>query len=558
MRAQATAGDLHVQAIAGSHVVTFGFDWPEPRSGELQGFALYRTDRSTGRGDWIEAQKRYRSTDPGTERGAKVSTRQHPVQGFQWADYTVQPGVDYIYRVVALGGVPAQLTILDDASVAVRTIVRTASGHAVHFNRGAVAAQEYARRFGNRAPEDVPNGQAFTWLSRDLFESLIRFIGIAQAGDTLHVAIYEARYAQVLQALAAARRRGVEVKIVYDAKQNGDDHDPSFPREDNIGQIDAANLEDAAIPREKNPSYIAHNKFIVLSQQGQPSAVWSGSVNWSPNGFFGQLNVGQEVWNQDVARQFQAYWERLSIDPDASGLRGALSSDFPLPAAWPAGCTPVFSPRTDRNALDRYIAEIKDAGAVLLTLAFSIDDKLAQALTTESAGLRYVLMDGIKGNKQQVEKITEAVKEIRATEAGRVAIGAYLRTNALDQFLVERSNAMAEHVQFIHTKFMLVDPLGARPLLISGSANFSLASSTQNDENMLVIAGDDEVADIYLGEFMRSYAHYAFRDAVRSAALAGRKFDVKPLNEDCSWAAAYYGAGFRSRQRRYFSRGAPQ
>ena len=32
---------------------------------------------------------------------------------------------------------------------------------------------------------------------------------------------------------------------------------------------------------------------------------------------------------------------------------------------------------------------------------------------------------------------------------------------------------------------------------------------------MLVIAGDHEVADIYLGEFMRSYTHYAFRDALR-------------------------------------------
>ena len=115
---------------------------------------------------------------------------------------------------------------------------------------------------------------------------------------------------------------------------------------------------------------------------------------------------------------------------------------------------------------------------------------------------------------------------------------------------------MAQHVQFIHTKFMLVDPLGARPLVVTGSANFSLASSKQNDENMLVIAGDPEVADIYLGEFMRSYTHYAFRDAVKSAALAGTIFTGTALNEDRSWAQAYYGDGFRSRQRRYFSRSA--
>ena len=42
MRTQRTDGGLHVQAIAGSHVILFGFDWPEARAGQLQGFALHR------------------------------------------------------------------------------------------------------------------------------------------------------------------------------------------------------------------------------------------------------------------------------------------------------------------------------------------------------------------------------------------------------------------------------------------------------------------------------------------------------------------------------------
>jgi phosphatidylserine/phosphatidylglycerophosphate/cardiolipin synthase-like enzyme len=558
MRAQRTEGDLHVQGIAGSYVIMFGFDWPQSRAGELQGFAIHRTDHDTGRADWLEAQKRYAATDPGLDKGTRVSTRNHPLQTFQWADYTVRPGVDYTYRIVALGGVPASLQALAEVVVPLRTITRTASGHAIHFNRGAIAAQEYARRFNNRAPEDVPNGQAFEWLSRGLFESLLAFIAQAQGGDALHVAIYEARHAPVLDALRQARARGADVRIIFDAKENGDDNSPSFPREENIGELDLAQLTDVAIAREKNPGYIAHNKFVVLSQAGAPTAVWGGSLNWSQNGFFGQLNTGHEVWDAHVAQQFLSYWQLLAADPAGASLREAVSTALPLPAQWPDGCTPIFSPRQDRDALDRYIAEIPAAEAVLLTLAFSIDDQLGKALTPEHPGLRYVLMDGLKGNKKQVEKIARTVKDIRATESGRVAMGAYLRTNALDQFLLERSNAMAQHVQFIHTKFMLIDPLGARPLVISGSANFSLASSKQNDENMLVIAGDREVADIYLGEFMRSYTHYAFRDAVRAASLAGTLFTSNPLNADCSWAQDYYGNGFRSRQRTYFSRSAVQ
>ncbi len=32
---------------------------------------------------------------------------------------------------------------------------------------------------------------------------------------------------------------------------------------------------------------------------------------------------------------------------------------------------------------------------------------------------------------------------------------------------------------------------------------------------MLVIRGDKRIADIYFGEYIRLYAHYAFREAVK-------------------------------------------
>ncbi len=553
MRQMDTVDGLHVHAIAGSHVVTFGFDWPEERASELQGFAIHRTDHATGEAEWMRAQKRYRSTDPGTGKGERVSTRRHPVQAFLWADYTVDPGHSYTYRIAALGGVPRELSVLAEASVEVRTIVMTTSGHAVHFNRGAVAAQEYARRFENRAPEDVPSRAAFDWLSRGLLESFVGFIDKAEAGDALRAAIYEARYSPALEALAKARQRGVDVQVVYDAKDNGDADELPFPRDENVEMLEQADLFDVAIPRTQGKSYIAHNKYVVLEKLGKPTAVWTGSTNWSENGFFGQLNVGHEIWDSEVATQFLAYWDLLKTDPTTEELRTDLSSSLQVPPAWQNGCTSIFSPREQRDALDRYIDGLSDAPAVLVTLAFSIDSKLGEALATETSGLRYVLMDGIKGNNLQRAKMQQVVRKVRETQAGRVAIGAYLRGNPLDQFLLERSNVMAKHVQFIHTKFMLVDPLGSKPLVISGSANFSEASCLKNDENMLVISGDDEVADIYLGEFMRSYSHYAFRDAVNAARLAGKPFQPKPLNEDCTWAAEYYGDGFRSRQRRYFA-----
>lgn len=57
---------------------------------------------------------------------------------------------------------------------------------------------------------------------------------------------------------------------------------------------------------------------------------------------------------------------------------------------------------------------------------------------------------------------------------------------------------------------MLVDPLSDNPIVIAGSANFSDASTIQNDENMVIIRQNKRVADIYFGEFMRLFSHFSF------------------------------------------------
>ena len=66
-------------------------------------------------------------------------------------------------------------------------------------------------------------------------------------------------------------------------------------------------------------------------------------------------------------------------------------------------------------------------------------------------------------------------------------------------------------MSYIHSKFLLMDPLGDDPIVVTGSANFSDASTNDNDENMLIIRGDQRVADIYFTEFNRLFNHYYFR-----------------------------------------------
>ncbi len=122
-------------------------------------------------------------------------------------------------------------------------------------------------------------------------------------------------------------------------------------------------------------------------------------------------------------------------------------------------------------------------------------------------------------------------------------------------------DGVGKHVYWIHTKYMIVDPLGKEPIVVTGSANFSKASSDTNDENMLIIKGDKRIADIYFGEYLRLYSHYAFREAVKWALQkkkAGKPSDWKPqfLAVNDGWMNDYFSqndTSARRIRREYFS-----
>ena len=97
------------------------------------------------------------------------------------------------------------------------------------------------------------------------------------------------------------------------------------------------------------------------------------------------------------------------------------------------------------------------------------------------------------------------------------------------------------HVTYIHSKFLLMDPLGDDPIVVTGSANFSDASTNGNDENMLIIRGDRRVADIYFTEFKRLFNHYYFRAVQGSHHASARRPGQQPVlaREPEEWLRDY-------------------
>jgi phosphatidylserine/phosphatidylglycerophosphate/cardiolipin synthase-like enzyme len=540
MRIRVRNGSFSVHAIAGTYVVLLGIDADAAALPGLLGFAIEREDRTENERYFLTGYKTFRETGEGIPPGIPVSTRDFPVQAFLWGDYTTKPSHDYVYHIHPVYGAPKRLDLRPPVTVAVHTGRPENDGHAVWFNRGVAASQAYARKFRNADPRTVPDRKAWIWLSRGLEEALLGFIRDTQAGDQIRGAFYEFRYVPVLQAFKQALDRGVDVKIVYDARTP----ETATPNERAIEQ--AGLPGSACIPRRRNPSFIAHNKFMVRVRNGQPDRVWTGSTNLTEGGIFGQSNVGHLVRDAAVAATFLGYWEELRTDPEAAALRRWTDPRPPTPALDPlelpaSGTTAFFSPRRGLDQLDWY-TELMDSAqrAVFLTAAFGVNDRFEERIGADKDYLRYLLLERASSGEIEV---------FRRDADTRFAIGGALTQGGLGRWTEEKLTDLNGHVKFIHTKYMLIDPLGPDPVVITGSVNFSNASTSNNDENMLVIRGDTGVADLYLGEFMRLFNHFSFRDYLqdyRDPIDAPPETERTPgrqrlfLTTDESWARPYF------------------
>jgi len=563
MRATGIGTELKAAAYAGTYVVVLAWDTlngKAPARNDLLGYAIERTELDLAGHEveryWMRGIKRFKDKDKGLPPGTPVSTAEHPIQGFLWADYTARAGTRYLFRIVPLYGTVKNPKLDDAAAVTLDVTAETdvdepldsaddSVRHDVFFNRGVIGSQAYAREFGNREPDaENPRSKEMKWLSRGLFEALVRFIALAGDGMGLRAALYEFHYQPIANAFVKAIESGADVKIVYDAE--------SDYKIANAATIKTAGLEDydAVIPRTVSEG-IRHNKFIVLLKDDRPRAVWTGSTNISAGGIFGHSNVGHVVWDEDVAAKYLDYWQRLADNLTPTKLRAPNKAATPTPGGKPPenSVTPIFSARDGKESnetLQWYAERLAEAREVsCMTFAFNIDEVFQQVLGQDNDVLRYVVKDDPLGEEESIGHDRDVI----------FAAGAYLDEGALANFLRERANPLNTN-RYIHNKFMLVDPLSEDPLIVTGSANFSKPSQRTNDENMLVIRGNKRVADIYFGEFMRVFDHHYARYIVRLLTDEGTSDPEAGYlkGKTADWLPPHFNpASYKSKRRKYFA-----
>jgi phosphatidylserine/phosphatidylglycerophosphate/cardiolipin synthase-like enzyme len=586
MRFTQTAGDFSAKVITGTHAILMAVNCKDERRKGLLGFAFKREIVGSGQpARWLRSLKVFPSivpdpknthdpTDP--KKHKAFYTNEFPVQSFLWGDYAATPGTKYRFNIMPMYGKPGALTTdkNDEIDLEIETEAEWKPGesHGVWFNRGAIAGQKFAEEFGNKPPQNIndPKDPTVVWLSRGLLEACLDYINSTPAGDALRVAAYEFTYPPIINALKDRLDHGVDVQIVYHDTTDGDSA--------NENAMEAAGLpvNDQKVTYRRSKTKIPHNKFIVRLKGGtDPVEVWTGSTNFTPSGFLGQTNVGHRVADPETARQFFDYWLVLKTDPERDELRektAALTPD-PLDVIAEKSTARLFSPRAKPEMLGWYGRRMLNAAnSVWFTAAFGVSPQLIEPLAKKRDQMRFVLMEKPAtdaARKQLTQDMSRVILsygvplgELYTMKNGKPTARKPIREFELDKWFFQEEHFRPKNdgfVFFVHTKFLLIDPLADDPLVCSGSANFSSNSLLQNDENMLLVRGNTRVADIYMTEFDRVFRHFYFRDVANELADKGDDAKSIFLDETDGWTDAYFAPGHQKTNRRlmFFAPHAP-
>lgn len=564
--------DFSVKVFAGTHTVLLALNCSDERRKGLMGFSVYR-EVVGGKGPrpgWLRSRKVFKSVVPNPDKKGFYFSDKHPIQGFLWGDYGARPGTTYRFRVVPRYGAPTHLTSsrADEVEVEIRTEDEWPRGakHGVWFNRGAIASQRYAEKFDNKPPKNIddPNDPAVKWLSRGLLEACLGYINETKKGDALRVAAYEFTYPPILNALKALIDKGIDVQIVY--------HDTTKERK--TKQLNETAMKKAGLPVNdrritfrRTKTKIPHNKFIVRLKGGnRPVEVWTGSTNFTRSGFLGQTNVGHRVADVATAKQYLTYWNALKADPTRDKARKAVMALTPSPQEVipPNSSVRLFSPRPKSEMLEWYGRRMIDAAnSVWFTAAFGVTAKLVPSLAKARNQMRFVLMEkpATAINRKAltadyahiVLSYGTPLGQLYKMKDGKPTARRPIANFALDKWFFKEELYRPKNdgfVFFVHTKFLLIDPLSDDPLVCSGSANFSPPSLLANDENMMLIRGDTRIADIYMTEFDRIFRHFYFRNIANELARKGRNATAAFLDESDIWTRSYFKVGFPKYNRR--------
>ena len=284
---------------------------------------------------------------------------------------------------------------------------------------------------------------------------------------TLDLGLFDFDHEGIIQAVLKAHERGVVVRMVGD----GDEEDDA-----GYAQLMAAGIDiSMRQPRDR----IMHNKFVVADGQ----VVWTGSTNATDNGIYRNNNNGLLIQSDALAAEYTAEFEQMFTETKfgrkKGDVNGVNSVDF-------RGQDVEFWFSPEHKPVEALVATIDEAQVSIRFMVFSFTHQdVVDALVRAQA--RGVDVVGVFDTSQARGRYS---KDEALAEAG---IPVYLDGN---------ENASGFSGGKLHHKVLLVDAQTPRPILVTGSFNWSNSGTDYNDENTLILR-EPGVVELYRQEFCR-------------------------------------------------------
>jgi phosphatidylserine/phosphatidylglycerophosphate/cardiolipin synthase-like enzyme len=613
---------MSMPAIAFSNndiaVVAWTFD---RRLDGCLGFAIHQIDIDANNKETVlPALAHFANQD----KGLRLTTEQAPVQKFWWKDLFAKRGGTYQYRIVPMGGSPgATLTPLAGVPPLLSnkvTLTPERPPFHVYFNRGITATQALSHELNDKpsvpalAPHILdPSDPIRINLMGQLQEGVTSLLARAdKGGGVIHAALYELNDPNGLEKQLQANPKsrtvilGNEQSVDPQTKEAIEDADSK-----NREALKAAGV--SVIDRILGKGDIPHNKFMVLTENNAPTAVLTGSTNWTSTGLCTQTNNALVIESADVAKRYLDYWNALKADIDAAHgdekkLQSKTLRDFAhannanaiaKPISLGNGVTVevMFSPNTPGkltktpdapNDMKRIFDLIDGAKQAVLFLAFdpgnnSILDAAGRALARNPD----LFVRGALTSPVRALNFSAALHQGGATESddsdgdvgghgshagGGVRVvgepgqpkkkGAKLPSAQPDSRAVPAGAVTANDAfgawegelakygfAIIHNKIVVIDPFSDNCTVVTGSHNLGFRASHNNDENMVIIRGHRGLAEAYACHVLDLYDHYAWRFLLKQHP------DIfgKPLESDDAWQDRYIaGADLKAPELRFW------
>jgi phosphatidylserine/phosphatidylglycerophosphate/cardiolipin synthase-like enzyme len=481
-----------------------------------------------------------------------------PLQRFMWWDYLVDPNNVVQYSIVPVCGPDKDHLTLNTAAASALTPEMTINGQAsahisAYFNKGIVSAQWVARALnalGKPPPKlaaliGKPGTPLRNALSGQLRQQLLDLLDdVKKNNGQIYAALYELNDPELIPKLLALGQN-CHLILANGAFKPPDNDENKVVRAQLHGKVDLHN-------RLVKKGHFAHNKFVVgCDSAGKPQWVLSGSTNWTVTGLCTQANNGIVVESPDLGAFFIKEWNLLKDAgndyPTTLMQTNAKSGSFPVDGGT---ITQWFAPTDKGEDLDFARQLINGAEQGILFLFFNpgvfepadkpemwtlLQNILARhddsapnhdddlyirgVVNQEIAGL--TTEDTKKPDKKAAQdpatpapvKLFDGGKDAPRAVAFESMVPAAIK-DVYHDWITEVMN-QGVHV---HSKVIVIDPFGKKPVVITGSHNLGHKASTENDDNMMIVVGNAPLAAAYAINIIAIYQNYRWNTSVDAHA----------------------------------------